>query len=65
VIFPGTTPLWEGPGGCPAARVDERATQEKFDLGVSAAQLIRGPPSQGIVDGRVQPEEDALAFGHE
>jgi hypothetical protein len=47
-----------------ATSVGEGAAQEELDLRVGAAQVVAGPPGQGIVDGRVQAEEDALAFGH-
>jgi hypothetical protein len=33
-------------------------------LGVGAAALVGGPPGQGVVDGRVQPQRDALALTH-
>src|SRR5215472_3057488 len=49
--------------GQPAC-VGQRAAQQDFDLGIGAAQLVAGPPGQGVVDGRVQPQQDALAFAH-
>ena len=42
----------------------ERAAEQELDLRVGAAQLVAGPPGQGVMDGRVEPEQDALAFGH-
>jgi hypothetical protein len=42
----------------------ERAAEQEFDLGVGAAQLVAGPSGQGVVDGGVQPQQDALALGH-
>src|ERR1017187_2148712 len=44
--------------------VGERAAEEELDLGVGAAQLVAGPSGQGVVDGGVEPEQDAFAFGH-
>src|SRR5690242_18114395 len=44
--------------------VGECTAEQEFDLGVGAAQLVAGPLGQGVVDGRVQPQQDALAFGH-
>jgi hypothetical protein len=56
-------PHWPGAAGQPPY-VGERAAQQELDLSVGAAQLVTGPSGQGIVDGGVQPEQDALAFGH-
>jgi hypothetical protein len=44
--------------------VGERSSQEHFDLGVDAAELVVGPAGQGVVYRRVDPEE-YLATGHE
>src|SRR5450755_678415 len=54
-----------GPGaaGQPPG-VFEGTAEQKFDLGVGAAELVAGPPGQGVVDGGVQSQQDALAFGH-
>ena len=52
---------------CPAGQppgVGERTAEQEFDLGVGAAQLVAGPSGQGVVDGGVQPQQDALALGH-
>jgi hypothetical protein len=46
------------------AGLGERAAEQEFDLGVGPAQLVAGPSGQGIVDGGVEPEQDALALGH-
>jgi len=46
------------------AAVGEGAPEQVLDLGVGAAQLIGRPPGQGVVDGRVQAQQDALAFAH-
>jgi hypothetical protein len=46
------------------AGVGQGPPEQELDLGVGAAQLVPGPPGQGVVHGRVQPEQDALAFGH-
>ena len=49
--------------GQPAC-VGQRAAQQEFDLGVGAAQLVASPPGEGVVDGWVQPQQDALTFAH-
>src|SRR5882762_1620042 len=33
--------------------VGERAAEQELDLGVGAAQLVAGPPGQGVVDGGI------------
>jgi hypothetical protein len=45
-----------------AAFVVERATQDQLDLSVEAAQFVRGPPGEGIVDRGVDAQEDCLAL---
>jgi hypothetical protein len=47
-----------------AASLGQRAAEQKLDLGVGAAQVVAGPPGQGVVHGGVEPEQHALAFGH-
>jgi hypothetical protein len=48
------------------AGVGEGTSKEQFDLGVEAAKLVLCPPSQCVVHGRVDAEEDRLAVaGHE
>jgi hypothetical protein len=42
----------------------ERPAEHELDLGVRAAQLVGGPPGEGIVHGRIQAQQDALAFRH-
>src|ERR1700722_19512029 len=46
------------------AAVGESMPEQVLDLGIGAAQLVGGPPSQGVVNGRAQPQQDALAFAH-
>ena len=46
------------------AGVLERAAQEELDLRVAASKLVLRPPRDGVVDCRVEPQEDALAIGH-
>jgi hypothetical protein len=46
------------------ARVAKSAPEKELDLGVGAAQLVGRPAGQGVVDGRVKPQQHALAFGH-
>src|SRR2546430_2840627 len=45
-------------------RVGQRAPQQELDLRVGAAQLVGGPPGQGVVNGWVQPQQYALALAH-
>jgi hypothetical protein len=61
--WPPAGPHRPGTAGQPSS-LGERTAEQELDLGVSAAQLVAGPPGQGIVDGGVQPQQDALAFGH-
>src|SRR5215470_19808466 len=61
--WPPAGPHWPGAAGQPPG-FGERAAEQEFDLGVGAAQLVAGPSGQGVVDGGVEPEQDALAFGH-
>lgn len=42
----------------------ENSSQEEFDLGVGAPQLVGGPTSQRVVYGGVEAEQDVLAFSH-
>ena len=44
-------PAWSGSGPASA----ERAAQQELDLGVGAAQLVGGPPGQGVMDRRIEP----------
>ena len=45
-------------------RFGKSAAQQELDLGVRAAQLIGGPPGQRVVNGRIQPQQHALALAH-
>jgi hypothetical protein len=44
--------------------LSECATQQELDLGVRAPQLVVGPSGQSVMDGGIQPKQDALALGH-
>jgi len=44
--------------------VGQGTAQEELDLGVGAAQLVGRPPGQGVVDRRVQAQQQALALTH-
>jgi hypothetical protein len=44
------------------AGVVQRAPQHHLDLGVEAAQLVIGPPGQGVVDCWVDAQEHLLAL---
>ena len=57
------------PAGGSASRdatsgIVENPSQQEFDLGVGAPQLVGGPTSQRVVHGGVEAEQDVLAFGH-
>jgi hypothetical protein len=41
----------------------EGAAEQELDLGAGATQLVVGPPGQRVVDGRVEPQQEALALG--
>jgi hypothetical protein len=47
-----------------AARLGQGTPQDELDLGVGAAQLVGRPARERVVDGRVEPEQDALALRH-
>jgi hypothetical protein len=47
-----------------AAGVGQGPAEQELDLGVGAAQFVAGPPGQRVVHGRVEAQQDALAFGH-
>ena len=49
--------LWRHP-----ARVVEGPPQQHLDVGVEAAELVSGPPGQGIVDHRVDAQQHLFAF---
>jgi len=42
----------------------ERSPEHELDLGVGAAQLVRRPPGQRVMHGRIKPEQDALTLSH-
>src|SRR5690242_6065103 len=50
--------LWEPPG------VAQGSTEQEFDLCLRAAQLIAVPADQGVMDGWIKTEQDALALSH-
>ena len=54
-------------GLCLGAAPDlfEGQTQRELDLRVHAAQVVRGPFRNRIMDGRVQPHQDVFTFGHQ
>jgi hypothetical protein len=45
-------------------RVGQRSAEQEFDLGVGAAQLVGGPPGEGVVNRWIEPQQDTFAFGH-
>jgi TetR/AcrR family tetracycline transcriptional repressor len=53
---------FRAPGQPP--RVGQGAAQQELDLGAGAAQLLGAPSGQGVVDGWVQPQQQALALAH-
>ena len=46
------------------ASIGQGTPKQELDLRVRAAQLIRCPPGQSVVNGRVQPKQQALTFAH-
>jgi hypothetical protein len=44
------------------AGVVEGAPKEHLDVGVEAAELVSGPPSQGVVDLRIDPQQHLFAL---
>jgi hypothetical protein len=45
-----------------AARFAQRPPQQHLDVGVEAAELVSGPPRQGIVDRRVDAQQYRFAL---
>jgi hypothetical protein len=43
----------------------EGPPQDELDLRVDTAQLVVGPAHEGVVHGRIEPEKDLPACGHE
>jgi hypothetical protein len=42
------------------SRSGERLPQQELDLGVGAAQIVRGPPGERVVHGGVQSQQQLL-----
>jgi hypothetical protein len=42
--------------------VGQGSPQQHLDLGIEAAELIRGPPGQGVVNHRVHAQQDLFAL---
>jgi hypothetical protein len=47
-----------------AACLLEGAAEEVLDLGVAAAEVVRGPAVEGGEERRVEAQEERLLFGH-
>ena len=48
------------------ARIGKGLPQQRLDLCVEAAELIRRPPTQRVMHGRIEAEQDRFAIpGHE
>jgi hypothetical protein len=43
------------------ARIGKGSPQQRLDLRVEAAELIRRPPTQRVMHGRIEAEQDRLA----
>src|ERR1700760_4843049 len=56
----GPADLSDGAGD--PAGVSEGPAEQELDLGVGAAQFVAGPPGQGVVHGRIEPEQDAHIY---
>ena len=61
--WPAAGAHWPGVAGQPAG-VGEGTAEQEFDLGVGAAQLVVSPSGQGVVNGGVEAQQDALALAH-
>jgi hypothetical protein len=65
VLGPGSTPPRKG---CSLVRhpprIGQRSAEEDLHLSVDAAELVVGPPDEGVVDGRVDPEKNLAALTH-
>ena len=59
----GVGRAWAGAGlvGHPTGVV-EGAAQQHLDLGVEAAELVGGPAREGIVDRRIDAQQDLFAL---
>ncbi len=64
-MFSRAATLGDRSGGRPASGVGESPPQHELDLGVGTPQLVCRPPRQGVVNGRVEPQQDAFSLGHE
>jgi hypothetical protein len=40
----------------------ERSPKENLDLGVEAAELVRGPPGERVMDGGIEAQRNLLAL---
>ena len=38
--------------------------KQVLDLPVDAAELVPGPAAQGVVEARIEPEEESFGIGH-
>jgi hypothetical protein len=47
------------------AGVGERPPKKHFHMGVDAAELVIGPPDQGVMHRGVHPEKYLATAGHE
>src|SRR5690242_4525758 len=45
-------------------RVAESPAEQELDLGISGSHLVGRPLGQGVVDGRIESQQDALAVSH-
>jgi hypothetical protein len=63
---PRRVPASPAPSRAPGQppRIGQGAAQQEVDLSVRAAQLVRCPPDQSVVHGRLQPEQYLLAPVH-
>ncbi|HEY5389262.1 MAG TPA: hypothetical protein VIJ83_01810 [Solirubrobacteraceae bacterium] len=43
-------------------RVDERAAQQHLDVRVQASKLVARPVREGVVNARIDPQENLLAL---
>jgi hypothetical protein len=45
-------------------RIGQRSAEQELYLGVGTAQLVGGPPGEGVVNRWVEPQQDTFAFAH-
>jgi len=67
--LPSSLPRLNGSGaafarGCSrqTASAHEGVSEKELDLSIAAAKLVLSPPGDGVVDGRMEPDQNASAL---